>query len=83
MDLDPYKTPETEFEAKEGYHFVFKFGSRVIEAWGTGFSGKEYVTVDGELKSEKRTHAKTSIILNVMAIATKSSSRLKIFFQVY
>lgn len=61
MDLDPYKTPETEFEAKEGYHFVFKFGSRIIEAWGTGFSGKEYVTVDGELKSEKRTHAKTSI----------------------
>ncbi len=60
MDINPYKTPETKFDNNNGYHFIFNYNDHRIEAWGSSVSGKEHVSFDGEIVSEKRTHSRKS-----------------------
>ncbi len=38
----------------DGFRFEFKIDGHEVEAWGSGKSGKESVTFDGTLVSEKR-----------------------------
>ncbi len=52
---------------KEGFNFHFEVDDYKIHAWGSSKSGKEVVTVDGEIVSEKRSlgrHTIHSFILN-------------------
>ena len=45
----------------DGFRFEFKIDGHEVEAWGSGKSGKESVTFDGTLVSEKRSLRRKSV----------------------
>lgn len=45
----------------DGFRFNFKTNGHEIEAWGSGKSGKESITFDGTLVSEKRSLRRKSV----------------------
>ena len=51
---------KTNFSFIRGYWFAFSDGNAEISAGGSAITGIEYIYVNGELVSEKRSLAKTS-----------------------
>lgn len=53
-NYDDYQKVKSKDALLKGYSFLFKDGDTTIECWGSTFSGKEKIKVDGNVVSEQR-----------------------------